>query len=73
MLRAMADESFAALMEQNRSGGAGGRRLRAGEVIEAKVIQISGDAVFVDVGTPRQRRQHRAPRRPNDQSHGDGP
>jgi small subunit ribosomal protein S1 len=52
MLRAMADESFAALMEQNRSGGAGGRRLRAGEVIEAKVIQISGDAVFVDVGTP---------------------
>jgi small subunit ribosomal protein S1 len=52
MLRAMADESFAALMEQNRSGGAGGRRLRAGEVVEAKVIQISGDAVFVDVGTP---------------------
>ena len=52
MLRAMSDESFAALMEQNRSGGGGGRRLRAGEVIEAKVIQISGDAVFVDVGTP---------------------
>ncbi len=52
MLRAMADESFAALMELSRSGGGGGRRLRAGEVIEAKVIQISGDAVFVDVGTP---------------------
>ncbi|MFZ5896722.1 MAG: S1 RNA-binding domain-containing protein [Myxococcota bacterium] len=59
----MSDESsFARLME---SAGAGGtaratRRLRAGEVVEATVIQIAQDSVFVDVGTPSDGRIARA-------------
>lgn len=61
--RAMTDDSsFARLME---SAGAGGtaratRRLRAGEVVEVNVIQISQDSVFVDVGTPSDGRIARA-------------
>lgn len=56
------DSSFARLME---SAGAGAtaratRRLRAGEAIEANVIQISQDSVFVDVGTPSDGRIARA-------------
>jgi small subunit ribosomal protein S1 len=56
------DSSFARLME---SAGAGGtaratRRLRAGEVVEASVIQIAQDSIFVDVGTPSDGRIARA-------------
>ncbi|MGC4095296.1 MAG: S1 RNA-binding domain-containing protein [Polyangiaceae bacterium] len=56
------DSSFARLME---SAGAGAtaratKRLRAGEVVEANVIQISQDSVFVDVGTPSDGRIARA-------------
>lgn len=49
----MSDESFASLMNQAaRSGSATGRRLHAGDVVRVKVIQIAGDSVFVDAGTP---------------------
>ena len=49
----MSDESFASLMNQAVSrGSATGRRLHAGEVVRVKVIQIAGDSVFVDAGTP---------------------
>lgn len=56
------DSSFARLME---SAGAGAtsratRRLRAGEVVEANVIQIAQDSIFVDVGTPSDGRIARA-------------
>jgi small subunit ribosomal protein S1 len=59
----MPDESsFARLME---SAGAEGtrratRRLRAGEMVQATVIQIAQDSVFVDVGTPSDGRIARA-------------
>jgi len=49
----MSDESFASLMNQAaRSGTATGRRLHTGDVVKVKVIQIAGDSVFVDAGTP---------------------
>jgi ribosomal protein S1 len=49
----MSDESFASLMNQAaRSGNATGRRLHPGDVVRVKVIQIAGDSVFVDAGTP---------------------
>ena len=49
----MSDESFASLMKQAASrGSATGRRLHPGEVVRVKVIQVAGDSVFVDAGTP---------------------
>jgi ribosomal protein S1 len=49
----MSDDSFASLMKQATSqGDATGRRLHQGDVVRVKVIQISGDSVFVDAGTP---------------------
>jgi small subunit ribosomal protein S1 len=49
----MSDESFASLMKQAVShGSATGRRLHTGEVVRVKVIQVAGDSVFVDAGTP---------------------
>jgi len=33
-------------------GSATGRRLHAGEVVRVKIIQVAGDSVFVDAGTP---------------------
>jgi small subunit ribosomal protein S1 len=49
----MSDESFAALMKEASSRGAAtGRRLHPGDVIRVRVIQIAGDSVFVDAGTP---------------------
>jgi ribosomal protein S1 len=49
----MSDESFASLMSQAaKSGTATGRRLHPGDVVRVKVIQIAGDSVFVDAGTP---------------------
>ncbi|HEV8549833.1 MAG TPA: S1 RNA-binding domain-containing protein [Polyangiaceae bacterium] len=49
----MSDESFASLMKQAVSrGSATGRRLHPGEVVRVKVIQVAGDSVFVDAGTP---------------------
>ena len=46
------DDDFAALFEQSMSGGKGQtyKRLRTGDVVEATVVQIGKDAVFVDVG-----------------------
>jgi ribosomal protein S1 len=49
----MSDDSFASLMKQATSqGSATGRRLHQGDVVRVRVIQISGDSVFVDAGTP---------------------
>jgi ribosomal protein S1 len=49
----MADDTFAALMKQaNERGSAIGRRLRVGEIVRVKVMQVAGDSVFVDAGTP---------------------
>lgn len=49
----MAEDSFAALMKQAQDKGTTtGRRLAAGEVLKVRVMQIAGDAVFVDCGTP---------------------
>jgi small subunit ribosomal protein S1 len=44
------ETSFARLME--KAGKQGTTRLRAGETVNATVIQIAEDFVFVDVGTP---------------------
>src|SRR5688572_6692506 len=43
---------FASLLEGSGGRGAGSRRLRAGEIVEVKVLTIAGDTVFVDSGTP---------------------
>jgi small subunit ribosomal protein S1 len=49
----MAEDSFAALMKQAQDRGTTtGRRLTAGEVVKVRVMQIAGDSVFVDCGTP---------------------
>ncbi len=49
----MSDESFASLMkEATNRGSATGRRLHPGDVVRVRVIQIAGDSVFVDAGTP---------------------
>ncbi len=45
------DSSFARLMESQSAQGRG-RRLRAGETVDAPIIQITQDSIFVDVGTP---------------------
>lgn len=49
----MGDDTFAALMKQaNERGSAIGRRLRVGEIVRVRVMQVAGDSVFVDAGTP---------------------
>ena len=44
------DEDFAALFEQSSNQGAAYKRLKPGDVVEATVVQIGKDAVFVDAG-----------------------
>lgn len=57
----MSDESFASLMkEASNRGAATGRRLHPGDVVRVRVIQIAGDSVFVDAGTPGDGRIARA-------------
>lgn len=57
----MAEDSFAALMKQAQDRGTTtGRRLTAGEVVKVRVMQIAGDSVFVDCGTPGDGRIPRA-------------
>jgi small subunit ribosomal protein S1 len=57
----MAEDSFAALMKQAQDRGTTtGRRLTAGEVLKVRVMQIAGDSVFVDCGTPGDGRIPRA-------------
>jgi small subunit ribosomal protein S1 len=59
--REMADDSFASLMKKaGERGVATGRRLHAGDVVQVRVMQISGDSVFVDAGTPGDGRIPRA-------------
>jgi small subunit ribosomal protein S1 len=41
------EESFAALLEKN---GAGSERLFPGQKVRARVISISGDALYIDLG-----------------------
>ena len=47
------DDDFASLMEASLldSGSRASRRLTTGEVVEGKIIQITADCVFVDIGT----------------------
>lgn len=46
------DEDFAALYEQSaKNQGARGKPVEAGQVVQATVVQIGRDSVFVDVGT----------------------
>jgi ribosomal protein S1 len=57
----MSDESFASLMKEAANRGAAtGRRLHPGDVVRVRVIQIAGDSVFVDAGTPGDGRIARA-------------
>ncbi len=51
MLRAMATDSFASLMTTEGGSDRARRRLNRGEVLDATVMQIASDTVFVDVGT----------------------
>jgi ribosomal protein S1 len=51
MLRRMATDSFAALMTTEGGSDRARRRLSRGEVLDATVMQIASDTVFVDVGT----------------------
>jgi small subunit ribosomal protein S1 len=53
---------FASLMEESLAAGTSRakRRLKSGEIVEGTVIQITGDSVFVDVGTPGDGRIPRA-------------
>src|SRR5262245_17793040 len=47
-------DDFASMMEESLATGTSRakRRLKAGELVEGTIIQISADSVFVDVGTP---------------------
>jgi small subunit ribosomal protein S1 len=55
------DEDFAALFEASVKGGSEtGRRLKAGQSVRGTVVAITGDTVFVDVGTRREARLARA-------------
>ncbi|HVJ14074.1 MAG TPA: S1 RNA-binding domain-containing protein, partial [Polyangiaceae bacterium] len=55
----MADDTFASLFGSGGPGAAA-RRLRQGEVVDARVLTIAGDTIFVDVGTPGDGRIPRA-------------
>jgi ribosomal protein S1 len=48
----MATDNFASLMTTTGASDRARRRLSRGEVIDATVMQIAGEFVFVDVGTP---------------------
>lgn len=48
----MATDNFASLMTTSGSADRARRRLSRGEVLDATVMQIASDFVFVDVGTP---------------------
>jgi ribosomal protein S1 len=48
----MATDNFASLMTTSGASDRARRRLSRGEVIDATVMQIAGEFVFVDVGTP---------------------
>jgi ribosomal protein S1 len=48
----MAPDNFASLMQTAAGVDRAKRRLKTGEVLEANVIQIASDFVFVDVGMP---------------------
>lgn len=59
------DEDFAALFEQSlKKGAAGGaprrKQLKRGEVVEAIVVALGDDTVFVDVGTKSEGRIERS-------------
>lgn len=51
MLRPMATDSFASLMGTEGGSDRARKRLSRGEVLDATVMQIASDTVFVDVGT----------------------
>jgi small subunit ribosomal protein S1 len=49
----MPEDSFAGLMKHaEEQGTTTGRRVQAGETLRVRVMQIAGDAIFVDCGTP---------------------
>jgi small subunit ribosomal protein S1 len=48
----MATDNFASLMTTSGASDRARRRLSRGEVLDAIVMQIAGEFVFVDVGTP---------------------
>jgi len=48
----MATDNFASLMTTSGAADRARRRLSRGEVLDATVMQIAGEFVFVDVGTP---------------------
>jgi len=48
----MATDSFASLMTTEGGSDRARRRLNKGEVIDATVMQIAGEFVFIDVGMP---------------------
>jgi len=52
MLPAMPTDNFASLMTTSGGTDRAKRRLSRGEVLDATVMQIASDYVFVDVGTP---------------------
>lgn len=60
MLRAMATDNFAALMTTEGGSDRARRRLTKGEVIDATVMQVVGEFVFIDVGMPTDARIPRA-------------
>jgi DNA-directed RNA polymerase subunit E'/Rpb7 len=49
---AMATDNFAALMTTEGGSDRARRRLTKGEVIDATVMQVAGEFVFIDVGMP---------------------
>ncbi|HYP77085.1 MAG TPA: S1 RNA-binding domain-containing protein [Polyangiaceae bacterium] len=56
----MATDSFASLMTTEGGSDRARRRLNKGEVIDATVMQIAGEYVFIDVGMPSDGRIPRA-------------
>ena len=57
----MSKEDFASLLEESMKGGKGApRRLRNGDVVEGKVIQIGSDSVFLDIAATQDARIPRA-------------
>ena len=57
----MSKEDFASLLEASMKGGKGaGRRLKNGDVVEGKIIQIGSDSVFLDISGAQDARIPRA-------------
>ena len=48
----MPTDSFASLMTTEGGSDRARRRLNKGEVIDATVMQVAGEFVFIDVGMP---------------------